>query len=236
MRLTRVILFVAVALSAALTVTLAAPGSADAASTGQIKAWQARLNHLHCDAGPADGRIGSHTRSAVVRFQTRHRLAVSGRFSTATVRTLRSASAHRCDVRPVPGGTGSGRRIVLSQAQNWVWLVRSNGSVYAQGGIVDNPSELHRGWTHTGSYCGRPARVRLNHSGSVYMDDFVRFSPCGIGFHRIPRYISSGRQMHADYYLGTNFTQSHGCIRLSARMARNIWNWTSGTTTRVRVI
>ncbi|MBO0842541.1 MAG: murein L,D-transpeptidase [Nocardioides sp.] len=236
MRLTRVIISVAVALVAALTVALAQPGSADAATRAQIKSWQSRLNSLHCDAGPADGTIGTHTRTAVIRFQTRHGLAVSGKFSNVTVRTLRSSAAHRCDIRPVPRGTGSGRRIVISQGQNWVWLVRSDGTVYAQGGIVDNPAELHKGWTHTGSYCGRPARVKLNHSGSVYMDDFVRFAPCGIGFHRIPRYISGGNQMHADYFLGTNFKQSHGCIRLSARMARNIWSWTSGTTTRVRVI
>lgn len=235
MRLTRVIISTGIALVAALTLAVVTPSAAEAATRGQIKAWQDRLNHLSCNAGPVDGTVGSHTRSAVVRFQTRHGLTPSGKFSTPTVRRLRSSSAHRCDVRPVPGGTGTGRRIVLSQRQNWVWLVRADGSVYAQGGIVDNPAELSKGWTHTGSYCGRPARVRLNHSGSVYMDDFVRFSPCGIGFHRIPRYMSSGRQMHPDWYLGTNFTQSHGCVRLSARMARAIWNWTDGVRTRVRV-
>ena len=39
---------------------------------------QRRLNHLGCNAGPADGKYGDWTRSAVVRFQSRRRLAMDG--------------------------------------------------------------------------------------------------------------------------------------------------------------
>jgi hypothetical protein len=117
-----------------------------------------------------------------------------------------------------------------------VWVVAAGNRVVAQGGIVDNPGALDRGSYRTGSYCGRSARVKKNTSGSLWLDDFVRFAPCGFGFHRIPRYKSSGRQMHADHLLGTNLAQSHGCIRLSASMARRIWTFTASGRTAVRVI
>lgn len=225
-------------LLAAVCVTLATPPApvSAAADTAVLKA-QKRLNALHCDAGPADGRIGSHTRSAVIRFQSRHGLMQTGRLSTTTRRALYSAKAKRCDLRPVPARSGSGRRIVVSQRQNWVWLVGASGRAVAQGGIVDNPAVLSKGTWRTGSYCGRPARVRLNQSGSVWMDDFVRFAPCGIGFHRIPRYKSTGRQMHADYFLGTNLAgDSHGCVRLSRAVAARLWDFTAGRRTTVRVL
>mgnify|MGYP003297973170 CR=1 FL=1 len=86
--------------------------------------------------------------------------------------------------------SGQGRRIVISQRQNWVWLLGPKGGVAAQGPMVDNPSVLHHGSYAVGSYCGRAARIKLNQStsGDVWLDNFVRFAPCGIGFHRIPRH------------------------------------------------
>ncbi|WP_300677021.1 L,D-transpeptidase family protein [Nocardioides sp.] len=208
--------------------------AAEAAPSGAA-AMQGRLNALGCDAGPEDGVVGSHTRSAIVRFQSRLGHRQSGTLTSTERTRLNAADAPRCDVRPVPAGTGSGRRIVISQQQNWIWLVAGSGKVVAQAGIVDNPAVLHRGRWHTGSYCGRPARVVKNQSGSVYMDNFVRFAPCGIGFHRIPTYKSSGRQMHPDWYLGTNLAgDSHGCVRVSLAMSRTIWSFTArGRTTVV---
>jgi hypothetical protein len=196
---------------------------------------QKRLNALHCDAGPADGRLGQHSRSAVIRFQSRVRLDQTGSVGSATYRRLFATGAPRCDVRPVPAGTGNGRRIVISQRQNWVWLVGARGHVVAQGGMVDNTGVLKRGTYGVGSYCGRPTRMRLNQSGAVWMDDFVRFAPCGIGFHRIPRYKSSGRQMHADWLLGTDLAKSHGCVRLSRGLAAQVWGFTTRPTP-VRVV
>lgn len=223
----------ALAAFALVAPTVPALASADASV---VKA-QRRLNALRCDAGPVDGRVGAHTRTATVRFQSRHRLDQTGNLNAATRRLLHSTRAKRCDVRPVPARSGSGRRIVVSQRQNWVWLVEAGGRVRAQGGVVDNPSVLRKGTWATGSYCGRPARVRLNQSGSVWMDDFVRFAPCGIGFHRIPRSKSTGRQIHADWYLGTNLAgPSHGCVRLSRVLAARLWDFTAGRRTTVRVV
>lgn len=191
---------------------------------------QQRLGQLRCDPGPADGRLGDHTRSALVRVQTRHGLRPSGRPDAATRRLLASPRAQRCDLRPVPRSSGRGRRVVLSQRQSWIWLVAADGRVVAQGGVVDNPGVLKRGRYRTGSQCGRPARVRVNRSahGNLLLDHFVRFAPCGIGFHRIPRYVAGGAPLHAEYYLGTDLRgESSGCVRLSERMARTVWDFTA---------
>ena len=194
---------------------------------------QRRLNTLGCDSGPADGQIGDHTRAAVIRFQSRHGLAQSGTFTDTTRATLRNTDL-RCDRRPVPARSGTGRRIVISQKQNWVWLVRADGSVVAQGGMIDNPGELSGSTGRVASYCGRAARIQRNHSsGGLILANFVRWQSCGIGFHRIPQY-SSGAQIHADWMLGTNLRESHGCIRLSRTLSARVWDFgIVGTNVRV---
>lgn len=205
---------------------------ADAAGRPWVEKAQRALNHLGCRAGPADGDLDRWTRSAVIRFQSRHHLPQSGHLTRETRRRLYADDAMRCDRRPVPKGSGRGRRIVISQGQNWVWLVGPRGGVAAQGGIVDNPSVLHRGSHATGSYCGRAARIRKNSAigNALWLDNFVRFAPCGIGFHRIPTYKSNGAQIHADWLLGTNLTASHGCIRLSRAMSLRVWRFTTRRT------
>jgi peptidoglycan hydrolase-like protein with peptidoglycan-binding domain len=220
--------------AAAVLLALVAPPATAGHARGTVT-LQKRLNALHCDAGPADGKRGDHTRSAVIRFQSRVRLPQTGTVGPHTRKRLDAAKAPRCDVRPVPDHTGHGRRIVISQKQNWVWLIGSSGKVVAQGGMVDNTKVLKKGSFGTGSYCGRPTRVKLNQSGAVWMDDFVRFAPCGIGFHRIPRYKSNGKQMHADWLLGTDFAESHGCIRLSRALSERVWDFTTRHTP-VRVV
>jgi peptidoglycan hydrolase-like protein with peptidoglycan-binding domain len=224
------------ALLTALALVLAAAPSEAAGSPGVEKA-QRRLNHLGCSAGPADGSLGPWTRSAVVRFQSRTGRPQTGKLDAGTRQRLHADRAPRCDARPVPAHSGAGRRIVISQRQNWVWIVGPRGGVVAQGGMVDNPSVLHRGLHRTGSYCGRSARIKRNttSSGQVWLENFVRFAPCGIGFHRIPTYQSNGRQMHPDWYLGTNRAESHGCIRLSRAMSLKVWNSTNRHTP-VRVV
>jgi lipoprotein-anchoring transpeptidase ErfK/SrfK len=103
--------------------------------------------------------------------------------------------------------------------------------------MVDNPGVLRPGAHRVGSYCGRAARIKLNSStsGDVWLDNFVRFAPCGIGFHRIPRSKSTGKQIHADWILGTDMAASHGCIRLSRQLSRTVWDFTARRTP-VRVV
>jgi peptidoglycan hydrolase-like protein with peptidoglycan-binding domain len=190
-------------IAAALVAVAGLALPAHAAGDDWVVTAQKRLNALGCQAGPPDGDLGRWTRSAVIRFQSREDRAPSGqsgRLDRTTRQALYAEDAPRCDDRPVPAQSGQGRRIVISQKQNWVWLVGPAGRILAQGGMVDNTGELRRGAHATGSYCGRAARIKLNSStsGSVWLDNFVRFAPCGIGFHRIPRFKTTGRQIHAD--------------------------------------
>lgn len=206
------------------------------AYAGPTETAQRRLNQLGCRAGPANGDIGPHTRSAVIRFQAANGLAQNGRLTTVTRNRLYAARQVRCDRRPVLR-SGTGRRVVLSQRQNYVWLVRAGGAVAAQGPVIDNPGVLGTGTYRVGSKCGRAAKIRMNSDagGSLWLPYFTRFAPCGIGFHRIPVSKSSGRQIHPDWMLGTNMQRSHGCVRLSRGMAARMWHFaTVGTRVVVR--
>lgn len=225
-----------VALLVALTGTLVGPG-AEASST--LATQQRQLRYLGCNPGPIDGKPGLMTKAAVIRFQAANSLSQSGRIDTATRQRLSSAKRIWCSKRPIPAKSGSGRRIVIDQSQNWVWLVGSDGRSDWQNGMIDNTGELRPGSYTTGSKCGRAARIRRNTSvsGSVALDYFVRFAPCGIGFHRIPTDRQDhDDQIHPDWWLGTNFSESHGCIRLSKITAAKVWYFTSRGTTKVVVV
>lgn len=216
-----------VVLTLLATVLTAAPGRAGEG----VERAQRRLNVLGCDAGPADGTAGTRTRTALIRFQAANHLAQSGSLDGTTRTRLYADRQVRCDRRPVAGG-GSGRRIVISQRQNYLWLVRADGSVAAQGGVVDNPRYLRAGTYRSGPKCGRAAKIRNNSdaSGRLRLHNFTRFAPCGIGFHQIPQYRSTGAQIHPDFLLGTNYRESHGCIRVSRSMSDKIWGFaTIGT-------
>jgi hypothetical protein len=211
-------------------------GVAPAASAGTFEERaQRRLNRLGCDAGPADGSIGPWSRSAIIRFQAANGLHQSGKLTKATRSRMYAARQVRCDRRPVVA-SGTGRRVVISQRQNYVWLVQADGSVAAQGGLVDNPGVLSPGSYTVGSKCGRRAKIRMNtdYGGRLWLPYFTRFAPCGVGFHRIPVQKSDGRQIHPDWMLGTNFKESSGCIRLSRRVAARLWDF-AGVGTRVVV-
>jgi hypothetical protein len=211
-----------VLLTALTLIVTAAPSDASVAAT---KTVQRRLNALGCAVGPVDGDLGTWTRAGVIRFQAANHLTQSGRPTQVTLARLDAATQVRCDRRPVAGHSG-GRRVVISQGQNYVWLMRAGGGVAAQGPMVDNPSVLHRGSYRAGSKCGRSAKI-LNNSDvtGLRLHHFVRFAPCGIGFHQIPQYRPSGRQIHSAHLLGTNYRRSHGCIRVSAAMSRSIWDF-----------
>ncbi|MEV6266233.1 L,D-transpeptidase family protein [Kribbella sp. NPDC051936] len=204
---------------------------AEAVTVSQVKAAQARLNTLGCTSGPVDGKAGAMTQAATVRFQSANVLSQTGSLNSTTYARLMASTAKRCDVRAVPRRSGTGRRIVVSQTQNWVWLIDARGKVVRQGGIIDNPTYLKAGTYTSGSKCGRPARVLRNTDGGrLYLNHFVRFAPCGVGFHQIPTYKSNGQQIHADWLLGTNYRASHGCIRVSASMSIAIWSFAAGAT------
>ncbi len=226
-----VTVLVATVATALVVVATAAPGQADAATAGV----QQRLRDLGCRPGPADTYGGARSVAALIRFQAANGLSQNGWRTTPTRARLATSTPTRCDRRPVPALSGHGRRVVISQRQNYVWLVAAGGRVLAQDGMVDNPGILHPGRYRAGSQCGRAARVFANsdYTGRYRLARFVRFAPCGIGFHQIPT-EHSGAQIHPDYLLGTNLRSSHGCIRLSREMSVRVWDFvTVGTTVSV---
>ncbi|HEY9564247.1 MAG TPA: L,D-transpeptidase family protein [Nocardioides sp.] len=216
------------------TMAALVPPSAQAATTIERAQWH--LNKLGCDAGPQDGRLGTWTKAALIRFQSRHGFPQTGKLDTTTRTRLLAGTGRWCDTRAVPWQAGKRRQIVISQSQNWVWITDTRGRVIVQAGMIDNPSVLRKGTYRTGSYCGRAARVKLNRSGSLWLDNFVRFAPCGVGFHQIPRRMAGGASIHGTNILGTNMSESHGCIRLSRTMSLKVWNFTSGRTTVIKVV
>ncbi|MDO7867112.1 L,D-transpeptidase family protein [Nocardioides jiangxiensis] len=224
-------------LVALVTTSLAVAGMVSAAppatAAQTVASAQRLLNDLGCDAGVADGVFGTRSKAAVIKFQAANALAQTASLDTATWRRLGAATKVRCDRRPVPAGSGSGRRIVVSRTQNYVWLVRADGTVRWQGGVIDNPSVFGTGTYPSGAACGRPAHVLHNtdYSGTLRLDHYsrIRTGLCGVGFHRVPVRKSDGTQIHADWLLGTNLKESHGCLRVTARTAQEIWDFTQSS-------
>jgi lipoprotein-anchoring transpeptidase ErfK/SrfK len=122
---------------------------------------------------------------------------------------------------PVPGDSGSGRRVVFDQSQQRVWLVSGSGRVLrtylVSGSVTDN--------LQPGSYqvYSRSARA-VGVDGSGTMRWFVRFTAgesAAIGFHDIP--VNAGLPIQNVSQLGT--PQSHGCIRQREADAKAMWEF-----------
>jgi peptidoglycan hydrolase-like protein with peptidoglycan-binding domain len=211
---------------------LATSTFAPATAATSLQQAQYRLNQFGCDAGPMNGVASDHTKDAIIRFQAANQLSQSGKLTDITRAKMVKAGAIACNNRPVPKSTGTGKRIVVSQLQNWIWLVRSDGSISAQGGMIDNPDIVAVGTYYTGSKCGRPAKILHNrdYTKTLQLDYFTRVIACGVGFHRVPTYVGTETQIHPDWMLGTNEMTSHGCTRVSNETAKKIYYFaTSGT-------
>lgn len=203
---------------------------ADAATP--LQSAQYRLRQFGCQPGAIDGKSGPRTTAAIIKFQAANGLFQTGKLNDNTRAKLLKPTAVHCDKRPVPAKSGTGKRIVMSQKQNWIWLVRSDGSIAWQGGMIDNPAKVRPGVHYSGSKCGRAARIRKNKSYDYRfdLDYFVRIVACGIGFHRVPTYPGTNTQIHEDYLLGTNAMTSSGCVRVSLETSKRIWAFTVAPT------
>ena len=127
---------------------------------------------------------------------------------------------------PLPANSGSGRRVVYSNAQQRVWLVEANGEV-SHSYLVSGRHGLPAAGTYQ-IY----SKVPSSPSGSLTLPWTLRFAhaPSGapIDFHGIPL-RSDGSPIEPDSLLGT--PQSHGCVRMQQAEAEFLWNWsTVGTT------
>ena len=120
----------------------------------------------------------------------------------------------------LPADSGSGRRVVFSEAAQRVWLVGPGDRVVdtylVSGSLTDN--------LQPGSYeVFSRSRNAYGIEDSGTMRWFVRFTrgPSGaaIGFHTIP--VDEGARVQTVAQLGT--PQSHGCIRQRDADARELW-------------
>ncbi|HEX6148614.1 L,D-transpeptidase [Nocardioides sp.] len=122
----------------------------------------------------------------------------------------------------LPADSGSGRRVVYSEAQQRVWLVGENGRVrhthLVSGSVYDN---LEPGTFQV--YSRSMSAIGIDDSGT--MKYFVRFTQgdtgAAIGFHDIP--VKDGQKVQGVDELGT--ATSHGCIRQKRSDARVMWRF-----------
>ncbi|WP_157571044.1 L,D-transpeptidase [Nocardioides insulae] len=150
--------------------------------------------------------------------------------SGSSERTLPAPPVARRGV--VPAGSGSGRRVVFSEAAQRVWLIGDDESVQrtypVSGSTLDN---LDPGTYEV--YSRSEDAWGIDDSGT--MEWFVRFTrgPSGaaIGFHTIPE--KDGAPLQTVAQLGT--PQSHGCIRQDEADALALWDFAPLGTTVVVV-
>lgn len=135
------------------------------------------------------------------------------------------------DPEALPAGAGKGRRIIFSEADQRVWLVRADDTVrrtyLVSGSLVDN--------LDPGRYAVfSRSRWAVGVDDSGVMEYFVRFAhgeEAAIGFHTIPTKLGTALQTRAQ--LGS--PQSHGCIRQAKSDAISLWKF-APEGTRVVVI
>ena len=131
---------------------------------------------------------------------------------------------------PLPAESGEGKRVVFSESQQRVWLVREDGKVQrtylVSGSLTDN---LDPGTYAV--YSRSEQAWGIDDSGT--MKWFVRFTTgdtgAAIGFHDIP--IADGQPVQTSSQLGT--PQSHGCIRQKEPDAKALWKFAPLDTTVV---
>lgn len=150
--------------------------------------------------------------------------------STPRSATGSATAAGTAEAKALPQGSGEGRRVVFSMAEQRVWLVDKSDHVLSSylvsGSLTDN---LRPG--RYAVYSRSRWAVGVDDSG--VMQYFVRFAHgqnAAIGFHSIPTHLGKPLQSKAE--LGT--PQSHGCIRQAMPDAQRMWRFAQ-TGTRVVV-
>lgn len=122
---------------------------------------------------------------------------------------------------PLPARSGTGRRIVYSNSDLWVWLVDGHERV-----LDSYPVSGHRGWPRPGAYAvfSKSEDAWAGYDG-ITMRWMVRFTvghATNIGFHDIPL-DAQGRPLQTVDQLGTY--QGGGCVRQEPSKARLLYAW-----------
>jgi ribosomal protein L24E len=129
---------------------------------------------------------------------------------------------------PLPPNSGTGRRIVYSNAQQRIWLVEADGQV-SHSFLVSGRHGLPAVATYHVF-----AKLAIDPDGSLVLPWALKFAamPDGaaVDIHGIPLTLG-GVPIEPDVLLGT--PESHGCVRLSQVNAQFVFNWASVGTTVV---
>ena len=120
----------------------------------------------------------------------------------------------------VPRDSGSGHRVVFSESEQRVWLVRDGGGVErtypVSGSVYDNLDPgSYEVFSHSETATG------IDGSALRYMVRFTHGDNAAIGFHSIP--LMDGEPMQTRAELGTPL--SHGCVRQALPDAKALWRF-----------
>ncbi len=126
----------------------------------------------------------------------------------------------------MPPHAETGRRVVYSKTNQWVWTVEEDGFI-----SMAQPVSGRRTWDQPlpGTYrvFSRSANTCNITNRNICMRWMVRFTvgPGGdnIGFHEIPRNLATGNFVQTEAQLGQ--ARSAGCVRMSTSGSEFIWNW-----------
>jgi len=131
--------------------------------------------------------------------------------------------------RPLPAGSGSGRRIVYSEkVPQHIWLVNADGTI-----ARDFAASGRANWPNVGTYRVYSKSARSNNARyGVTFRWMVRFTfghSSAIGFHSIPRYYN-GKPMQSVAQLGQAVGKG-GCPHSADADAQFLYTWAAiGTT------
>lgn len=121
----------------------------------------------------------------------------------------------------LPGGSGSGRRIVYCVGCQRVWLVEANEQV-VKTHLVSGRAGVPRPGTYAVFSKSLNAVAGSRKATMTHMVRFARGRTLAIGFHAIPR-DRSGRPIQTESQLGTY--RSLGCVRQADPDAVALWNF-----------
>ena len=127
---------------------------------------------------------------------------------------------------PLPSNSGFGRRLVIQSDQQQVWLVESDGRVLdtflMSGRRVRTASGLDQsGLFHAYSKSGTMRYCDRRCGTAKYMVRYQAGFSGAVGLHGIP--VENGRLVQSTADLG--WPLSHGCARLEASKAREVFMW-----------
>ena len=126
-------------------------------------------------------------------------------------------------LKPLPKGSGTGRRIVYQQSSMHLWVIEADGTV-----VRDYPVTGRPGWPRVGTY--QVFSKAINAASPRYGVTFgwmLRFAhghALSIGFHSIPRWMDSGKPIQSESSLGAPIGHG-GCVRQREVDAKWLFQW-----------